>query len=603
MNRTDIPRPDLESDPARTPAGRGPCPVRAVLGRQAYSVPKCADASIEIYLDGNEGSRPDPAALLRECALDAETLRSYPRSSTLAEDLRVHWGLPTGGLLLTAGADEALDRLCRAYLEPGRNAVLPEPTFVMIRRYVELAGATATSVPWPTERFPLDAVLDAVDEKTGVVFIVSPNNPTGASATVDDLRAVSAAAPDALVVVDAAYAEFAKVDLSEAALSLPNVVVVRTFSKAWGLAGCRVGYVMGSPEWIEPLRITASPYPVAAFSEQLAQARWRTGGAAIASFVDEVRGEVAALSAQLTEAGFAVIDSEANFVFARGARAAWLREALAGFGFAVRTFEGVPDLADAVRITCPGDARLFARLSHAVATACAPEAILFDVDGVLVDVSGSYRKAIIATAREFGVVVDGAAIATAKAKGGANDDWDLTTSLIRTAGVEASAVQVTEVFERLYQGDGADAGLRASERPTFEREDLEALGQRYALGIVTGRPRADAERAALDGEWGDLFGTSVCREDAPLKPDPAPVQLALTRLGLSRGWFLGDTPDDVVAARRAGVLPIGVVPPGENDVDGWSRVLKRAGAAWVIGAPVRGDRARLDLGRLEEMLP
>jgi len=110
---------------------------------------------------------------------------------------------------------------------------------------------------------------------------------------------------------------------------------------------------------------------------------------------------------------------------------------------------------------------------------------------------------------------------------------------------------------------------------------LRALAERLPLAVVTGRPRADAEafldRAGIAGAVSAL----VTMEDAPSKPDPAPVRLAMERLGVSRAWMVGDTPDDVRAARAAGVLPLGVIPSGE-DAAAWRRVLLAAGAGRVL---------------------
>ena len=165
----------------------------------------------------------------------------------------------------------AIDRLCRAYLAPGRRIVMPQPTFVMLPYYAALAGAEIDAVPWREGPYPLEAVLDAVTEQTAVIVVVSPNNPNGAVATAADLRALAEAAPHAVLLVDLAYAEYADEDLTAAALSHPSAVVVRTISKAWGLAGLRVGYAVGSPELIAILRVAGGPFSVSGLSLAVAE--------------------------------------------------------------------------------------------------------------------------------------------------------------------------------------------------------------------------------------------------------------------------------------------------------------------------------------------
>jgi HAD superfamily hydrolase (TIGR01548 family) len=284
--------------------------------------------------------------------------------------------------------------------------------------------------------------------------------------------------------------------------------------------------------------------------------------------------------------------SQANFVFARSPKADWIRDGMAGLGIGVRGWPEHPSLSDAVRINVPGDLATTTRLHQSLRAVLKPEAILFDVDGVLVDVSTSYRQAILRTAAHFGVKLNPEDIAAAKAKGNANNDWVLTRNLLLERGVEQSMQAVTAVFETLYQGTADAPGLKLSERARFSRVELENLRRHYRLAIVTGRPRQDAV-AFLEREgWSDLFETAVVMGETAPKPDPAPVREALSRLGVTAAWMIGDTVDDIVAARKAGVVPIGMLAPGEDPVRG-KMVLLRAGAARVIETP----------GDLEALLP
>jgi histidinol-phosphate aminotransferase len=541
-------------------------------------MPGCVD----LRLDGNEGRAPDPALLdALRAAGGVELLRAYPRAYQLEELIAARHGVDTERVLVTAGGDEGLDRLFRAYADPDRNVVLPEPSFEMLPRYAALAGCETRVVAWSEGDFPVDAVLDRVDRGTAMLFVVTPNNPTGAIATADDLRVLAARAPHVLIVLDHAYAEFADDDLTEPALGLPNVVTVRTFSKAWGLAGLRVGYLLGDPDVIEALRTAGSPYAVAGPSLAFASAALRHGDSASREFVSTVRTERARLTDLLSGHGFRVPPSQGNFVLARGARSRWLAEALAGLGIAIRSFVGRSELDDAVRITCPGDDGTFERLCAGVDAALAPRALLFDLDGVLADVSDSYRTAIRLTAAAFGVELAPGDIRAAKAAGDANNDWELTRRLLEERDVRIPLPQVTEKFEELYQGTETARGLRENESPLVSASIWKAWSARYALGVVTGRPRADAERFLAAHGLLDACSVVVCMEDGPLKPDPFPVRLALDALGVTRAWFVGDTRDDLDAARAAGVVPIGTIAPGEP-TDTARAHLAECGAARVL---------------------
>lgn len=233
----------------------------------------------------------------------------------------------------------------------------------------------------------------------------------------------------------------------------------------------------------------------------------------------------------------------------------------------------------------------FERLGLLLRSIVVPEALLFDMDGVLADVSGSYRAAILATASSFGVELELGEIAAAKAQGNANNDWALTQRLLAAHGVTASLADVTRRFEEWYQGTPDRPGLRSTETLLLAPERIAALAQRMPLAVVTGRPRKDAERFLEEHGVRAHFAALVAMEDAPLKPDPAPVRLALQKLGVTRAWLVGDTPDDLRAARSAGVLPIGIFPPGERD-SAYGEALVESGAATVL----------TELGLLEELL-
>jgi len=155
-------------------------------------------------------------------------------------------------------------------------------------------------------------------------------------------------------------------------------------------------------------------------------------------------------------------------------------------------------------------------------------------------------------------------IEMAKAGGNTNDDWELTRFLCRGRGVDAPLELVTERFESIYQGSAEVPGLKQAERPLVDLETWARWSKRLPVGVVTGRPRRDAEEFLTRFRLMDGISALVTREDGSLKPDPAPVLRVLEILGVRRAWMLGDTPDDLVAARAAGVVPIGVVAPGDD---------------------------------------
>jgi HAD superfamily hydrolase (TIGR01548 family) len=371
-------------------------------------------------------------------------------------------------------------------------------------------------------------------------------------------------------------------DLTEPALAAPNVVLIRTFSKAWGGAGLRVGCAIGDPRVIDWLRRLGLPFPVSTPSIEAAR-RVVTAGPETER-VANVRAQRESLTQLLESLGAEVLPSQASFVFARFADADRVWSALGALGIAVRRFPGRPGVGGWLRITLPGGRDTWSRLERALRSVLAPEAVLFDMDGVLADVSGSYRRAIIETAAAWEVKLTEGDVAAAKARGNANNDWKLTRQLLADRGVTVGLDEVTERFEALYQGSAETPGLRRFETPLIDRRALERMAAARPLGVVTGRPRADAERFLSEHGLGDCFSAVVCMEDAPPKPDPGGVRRALDELGVDTAWMVGDTPDDLRAAAAAGVLPVGVTAPGDEAV-GSREALQQSGAAFVLENP------------------
>ena len=196
--------------------------------------------------------------------------------------------------------------------------------------------------------------------------------------------------------------------------------------------------------------------------------------------------------------------------------------------------------------------------------------LLLDMDGVLAEVSQSYRAAIVKTCHTYGATsVDEHVVTEWKAKGNANDDWQLSHRIILNdpAGQkDVTLEQVTDTFERFYQGYGDTPGLYTLETLIPSMETLKELRKRSTpgIGIVTGRPRKDCMKFLQLYGLEDMVSAIYCMEDGPSKPNPFPVQRVceLLKVEPSRSVVLvGDTPDDVIAATAAGCSAVGVTTP------------------------------------------
>lgn len=328
---------------------------------RAYTTPSYP-GPIDLKLDSNEGAIPSSSILAKLSELSVSALREYPHSSKLEAQLAKRYGVSPDQVIATNGGDDALDRACRAVLAPGRELIVPVPTFEMLSQYAQVTGATIVNVSWHEPKFPTADVCAKINANTAAIAVVSPNNPSGAVISADELTQLSEKAPHALLIVDLAYGEFADVDLMDAVLQLPNALAVRTMSKAWGLAGLRIGYAIGPREIISWMKATTGPYAVSGPAIEVACFSLERDQAEMKSFIARVRTERQELTKLLRSWGAQPLESQANFVTAKFKDAKQIWDSLVNVGIAVRIFEGRPEMQGFLRITCPGDAHAYSRL-------------------------------------------------------------------------------------------------------------------------------------------------------------------------------------------------------------------------------------------------
>jgi histidinol-phosphate aminotransferase len=215
-----------------------------------------------LRLDFNENTAGCSPRVL-ECLwnLNREVLAKYPVREKGEAVVAAHLGVATDELLLTNGTDEAIHLICETYLEPSDEAIVVIPTFGMFEIYAAATGARVVSIPAGDEfAFPTDTVLSAINSRTRLIAVANPNNPTGTFAPIADLIEIARAAPEAVVLVDEAYFEFSEETIAPRWRELPNLFVSRTFSKAYGLAGLRIGVLMGHRDQLRFVRRASSPY-------------------------------------------------------------------------------------------------------------------------------------------------------------------------------------------------------------------------------------------------------------------------------------------------------------------------------------------------------
>ncbi len=291
--------------------------LREVVERlPAYRAPEEGRAG-KLRLDFNEntvGCSPKVWAALTR--MTREQIAIYPEYEATSRRVARFFHVAPEELLITNGADDALRIVTDAFLERGATALILDPTFPMYDFYAGIAGARMRRLRYDgAMRFPLARVCKALARKPHVFFFANPNNPTGTVVTPHDMQAVLAAAKGTLVVMDEAYWEFSGVTALRWIRRYRNLAVIRTFSKAAGLAGLRVGCLFANRELMAAFRRVQPPFSVNAAALIAADAAVRDTSY-VRSYVREVRAARDELSAALTRLGIRVFPSGANFLLA-----------------------------------------------------------------------------------------------------------------------------------------------------------------------------------------------------------------------------------------------------------------------------------------------
>ena len=289
----------------------------------AYTPGKTVPGAIK--LASNETVHGPLPSVREAIAAATETINRYPDNGQvelkehLAAFLSKDGDFPPERIAVGCGSVSLCQQLIQITCTVGDEAVFGWRSFEVYPLQVRVAGAVPVQVPLRDHTFDLDAMLAAVTERTRLIFVCNPNNPTSTVVDPDELARFVAGVPsDILVCIDEAYVEYIRDGLLPDSLSLarkyPNVVVLRTFSKAYGLAGLRVGYAVGDPEVITALGKVYVPFTASTISQAAAIASVQAAGELLAR-TDTVVAERRRVSAELARLGYTVPSSQANFVW------------------------------------------------------------------------------------------------------------------------------------------------------------------------------------------------------------------------------------------------------------------------------------------------
>ena len=292
-------------------------PREAVRAMRPYT-PPTQGREHAMRLDFNEntiGCSPAVLAAITS-ALTGDRLAMYPEYNTALSQVAAFLDVPQDNIMLTNGTDEAIQVLVNTFVEPGSELLILHPSYAMYRFYAEVAGVKVHEVGYNVEdglRFPLRALLDAIKPNTRAIFVANPNNPTGGAVSLDEIRQLLNAAPNVLVLVDEAYVEFSGISALSLISQFPQLVISRTFSKVFGLAGLRCGCLISNSENIAWAKKAQSPYSVNVLAAVAASAAVQDTSF-VDAYVQEVISARTFVVSELNRLGIRQFPTDANFV-------------------------------------------------------------------------------------------------------------------------------------------------------------------------------------------------------------------------------------------------------------------------------------------------
>jgi len=294
----------------------------AVRELRAYSL---SPHRASVKINQNENPWDFPETIKQETLRRLRT-RSWSRypdfvPTSLHEHLAGFAAWTSDGVIAGNGSNELIQALLMVSVEPGKRVLISEPTFALYRQVTTVLGGSVISVPLTASfEFDVPSLLEVTQQmKPDVVILCSPNNPTGSSIDDSDLRRLLKVAPG-LVVIDEAYHEFAGHSVVQLLSDFPNLVVLRTFSKAMGLAGMRIGYLLAAPQLVTEIRKAVLPYNLNVFSQTVAEVAIEMYEGELQPLVKTIIGERERLFAELNAIdGLKPVPSKANFMIVRTA--------------------------------------------------------------------------------------------------------------------------------------------------------------------------------------------------------------------------------------------------------------------------------------------
>ena len=527
-------------------------PKKSIEKLEEYNQQKLSRNSF-VRMDFNEntvGCSEKVVKAIRK--LDRGYFSIYPEYIGLNKNVASYCKAKENEIIVTNGSDAALKLIIDSFVNKNEESIILNPSFAMLEIFLKIAGAKIKKINYNDNfTFPAGKLLKTITKKTRIILLCNPNNPTGTLISRNNIIKILNKAKNSAVVIDEAYYEFSKETVKDLINKYENLFVTRTLSKAFGLAGLRAGYVVSNKKNIQILKNVYGPFEVSSLTK-IAMESALNDLNYMKKYVAEVKKNKKIIEKELQKLKIKIYPSKSNFILAKFRDSGVIKEALKEKNILVRDMSKYPLLKNYLRITIGArkETKLF---TEAIKDILKP-ALIFDMDGVLVDVSNSYRTAIKKTAEFFtDSDVNYGEIQSYKNKLGFNNDWDLTEAITLSRGKNIKKANIIRKFQNYYLGKNFN-GLINNERWLLDKNLLKKLFKNYKLAIVTGRPRKEAEYTLKNNNTAKFFPVLIALEDISRdKPDPEGILKALDELKVESAVYFGDTKNDEIAAKRAGV--------------------------------------------------
>ena len=534
----------------------------------------------DLKLDFNENLIGPSHKVIRAIRnIKPEKIKFYPFYEKLIEAIAAYNKVNTENVIPVNGTDEGYRYIFDAYCSFGDNVLTVTPAFSMPKIYASIANCNYKEVPYKKRwEFPIEEFLEEIDNSIKLIILTSPNSPTGELISDENIICIIEKAKNSLVIIDETYSNYANKTYMEYSKKYDNVLILKSMSKDFATAGLRLGYLVGNKDIIDNIKRIASPYSVNSVAAV-------AGVAALEDtyHVECVKKEIEKskkyLTEELSEIADEVYPSFTNFICINfGDKAEYIYKKLLKNKIKTKMLSGIAK--NCFRLTIPPlrDAKRLVKVLKDK-----KPLIVFDMDGVLIDASASYRIAIQETYMYFSKKqVSLSEIQEWKNKGGFNNDWILTQKLLEEAKVKVKFEDIVQKFNEFYFGNDGD-GLISNERWLISKEELQKLAKKYDLAIFTGRQRHEAIFALKNAGVEDLFAPIITMDEVKEEQKPSPKGLEIIKniLKPEKIYYLGDTRDDIKAGISANVPTIGVLPPQDKS-ENLKNILKNDGAIGIL---------------------